>query len=284
MRYAVNMPTGGVCGDARTVAELAAVAEDAGWDGVFLEDYVVYQGHQDWPTCDPWVALAAVAMSTRRIRLGTEVTPLTRRRPWMVAREAVTLDHLSGGRLVLGVGIGDEREPGFGSFGEVVDTRERGRMLDEALAVIAGLWSGEPFTHRGKHYQVGPVTFLPRPLQRPRIPIWVGGAYPHPGAMRRAARWDGSCLYREAPDGGTAHMSPEDVRALAAFARDRRPAGAPFEIVLGGLQRGEDWQLEREHVREVAEAGATWWVEWIAPANLETMRACIERGPLRADR
>jgi alkanesulfonate monooxygenase SsuD/methylene tetrahydromethanopterin reductase-like flavin-dependent oxidoreductase (luciferase family) len=281
MRYGLNLPIGGACGDPRTLAELAAVAEAAGWDGVFLEDYVVYQGRQDWPTCDPWVALAAMALRTERIRLGTEVTPLTRRRPWKLARETVTLDHLSGGRLVLGVGIGDEREPGFSGFGEEVDTRERGRMLDEGLEVLAGLWSGEPFHHSGRHYRVDGVTFLPRPLQRPRIPVWIGGAYPHPGAMRRAARWDGSCLYRATADGDGDHMAPDDVRALLAFVRERRPDGKPFEIVLGGRRRDEDWERERERVRSAADAGGTWWIEWVPPASVEAMRACVERGPLR---
>jgi alkanesulfonate monooxygenase SsuD/methylene tetrahydromethanopterin reductase-like flavin-dependent oxidoreductase (luciferase family) len=281
MRYGLNLPTGGACGDPRTLAELAAVAEAAGWDGVFLEDYLVYQGHQDWPTCDPWVALAAMALATERILLGTEVTPLTRRRPWKLAREAVSLDHLSGGRLVLGAGIGDESEPGFTCFGEVVDVRERGRMLDEGLEVLAGLWSGEPFAYTGQHYRVTEVTFLPRPVQRPRIPIWIGGVYPHRGAMRRAARWDGSCLYRDPAGGGSQDLAPEDVRALLAFAEARRPAGEPFEVVLGGRRRGPDREGERALIRSLAEAGGTWWIEWIPPADRETMRSGIERGPLR---
>src|SRR6266536_2581331 len=123
MRYALNLPTGGVRGDPRTLAEFAAEAEAAGWDAVLLEDYVVYQGHQDWPTCDPWVALAAMALSTERIRLGTEVTPLTRRRPWKVARETVTLDHLSNGRLVLPIGLGTLDDGGFKKVGEVTDRK-----------------------------------------------------------------------------------------------------------------------------------------------------------------
>jgi alkanesulfonate monooxygenase SsuD/methylene tetrahydromethanopterin reductase-like flavin-dependent oxidoreductase (luciferase family) len=140
----------GGCADARTLAELAHAAEEAGWDGVFLEDYILYQGVSSTPTFDPWVALAAMALRTNRILLGTDVTPLPRRRPWKLARETVTLDHLSNGRLVLGVGLGDSPETSFTHFGEVTDTRQRARMLDEALDVLVGLWSGEPFQYHGE--------------------------------------------------------------------------------------------------------------------------------------
>ncbi|MGH2600141.1 MAG: LLM class flavin-dependent oxidoreductase, partial [Dehalococcoidia bacterium] len=198
MRYCLNLPCGGVCGDARTLAELAVVAEESGWDGVFLEDYIVYQSRQDIPTYDPWVALAAMALRTQRIRLGTMVTPLARRRPWKLAREAVTLDHLSGGRLTLCVGAGDSADVSFTHLGEAADIKQRATMLDEGLEVLAGLWSGEPFSYVGQHYQVREVRFLPRPLQQPRIPIWVGGGYPNRGPVRRAARWDGACLYKAA--------------------------------------------------------------------------------------
>ena len=281
MRFGLNLPTGGACGNPRTLAAFAAAAEAAGWDGVFLEDYIVYQGHLDWPTCDPWVALAAMAMATEHIRLGTEVTPLTRRRPWKVARETATLDHLSGGRLVLGVGLGDETEPGFTHFGEVVNVRQRAEMLDEALEIVVGLWSGAPFRLTGKYFAVRDVTFLPRPLQQPRIPIWVGGAYPHRGAMRRAAHWDGCCMFKGTDDGSWQDMTPGEVQALRAFVDDHRPADAPFEFVLGGRQRGPDVGREMALIQSLADAGATWWVEWIAPADEGTMRKCIERGPLR---
>ena len=144
MHYALDLPNGGAWGDARTLAELAQLAEESGWDGVFLEDYIVWQSRADVPTYDPWIALAAMAMRTERIRLGTHVTALARRRPWKVAREAVTLDHLSHGRIILGVGLGDTGESvgsdiSFTHFGEVVGAKQRAQMLDEALDVIAGL-------------------------------------------------------------------------------------------------------------------------------------------------
>lgn len=286
MRYALNLPAAGPCGDARSLAELATLAEESGWDGVLLEDYIVYQNRQDISTHDPWVALAAMAVHTERIRLGTLVTPLARRRPWKLAREAVTVGHLSGGRLILGVGLGESSDISLTHFGEEMNVRERAGMLDEALDVLAGLLSGRPFRYEGRYYQVQETTFLPPPKQTPGIPIWIGGAYPNPGPMRRAARWDGACLYRavtpgSAEDNGEG-LSPDDVRALKEFVTRRRPPGAPFDIVIGRARR-DDWDRERERIRSVAAAGATWWQEWIPAAEPAVMRAAIARGPLRID-
>lgn len=284
MRYGFNLPNGGPCGDARSLGELAALAEAAGWDGVFLEDYIVYQGQQGMPTYDPWVSLAAMALRTKRIRLGTEVTPLTRRRPWKLARESVTLDHLSGGRLILGVGLGDGGELSFTHFGEVTDARQRAGVLDEALEVLVGLWSGEPFQYSGRHFRVEEVTFLPRPMQTPRIPIWVGGGYPLPGPMRRAARWDGACLSKHPSTESSPDMTPDDIRTLVAFIKSQRVTDiSAFDVVVGGRERQDDWEQERDHIRVVAEAGATWWIEWVPPSDLETTRQAIARGPLRID-
>jgi alkanesulfonate monooxygenase SsuD/methylene tetrahydromethanopterin reductase-like flavin-dependent oxidoreductase (luciferase family) len=161
MRYGICLPNGGVCGDPRTLADLAALAEEAGWDGIFLEDYIVWQGHQDVPTYDPWISLAAMAMRTARIRLGTSITPLPRRRPWKVASEAVAIDHLSNGRLILGVGIGDTSlDVSFTHFGEITDAKQRGKMLDEALTVLTGLWRGKPFQFDGEFFHLTEVTLL----------------------------------------------------------------------------------------------------------------------------
>jgi alkanesulfonate monooxygenase SsuD/methylene tetrahydromethanopterin reductase-like flavin-dependent oxidoreductase (luciferase family) len=147
VRYGLNLPNGRPCGDAQSLAQLAALAEESGWDGVFLEDYIIYQNRQEVPTYDPWVALAAMAMQTERVRLGTEVTPLARRRPWKVARETVTLDHLSNGRLTLGIGLGSPDDISFALFGDGTQTAARATILDEALDVLVGLWSGQPFSY-----------------------------------------------------------------------------------------------------------------------------------------
>ncbi len=286
MQYALALPNGGECGDPHTLADLASLAEASGWDAVFLEDYICYTNDTyhslpGAPTYDPWVALAAMALHTERVRLGTSVTPLPRRRPWKLAREAVTLDHLSHGRLILGVGSGDARDQGFSRVGEVVDARQRAEMLDEGLDILAGLWSGQPFSYTGKHYAIDNVTFLPTPVQSPRIPIWVGGGWPNPGPTQRAARWDGSCLYKQTDDGSWQDMTPNDVQALRATIERQRGPGTAVDIVVGGRQRSDDWEQDRALIQSLAAAGATWWTEWIAAADLITMRAAIAHGPLR---
>ena len=284
LRYALALPDGGECGDPNFLVDLAVRAEDAGWDGVFLEDYICYQGDRHEPTVDVWTVLGAIAVRTERTILATSVTPLPRRRPWKVAREAAAIDQLSGGRFVLGVGIGDTGESVVGdaslsNFGEVTDARIRAEMLDEGLAIVDGLWRGEPFSFSGKHYQVNDVTFAPRPVQQPRIPIWVGGGYPMRGPTRRALRWDGSMLYK-APqhDQDEAGMTGQDVRTLREMA-----GGRPFVIAVGGSPRKADWETERERIAEVARAGADWWVEWAPPADRATMREAVDRGPLHVD-
>ncbi|MEW5871228.1 MAG: LLM class flavin-dependent oxidoreductase [Chloroflexota bacterium] len=279
MHYGLNLPNGGA--DPATLAEFAFLAEQSGWDGVFLEDYIVWQGDQTTPTYDPWVLLAAMAVRTQRIRLGTLVTPLARRRPWKLAQELVTLDHLSGGRMILGVGLGDNisTDISFGCFGEEMDMKRRARMLDEALAVITGLWRARPFSFQGEFYQVKEMTLLPAPVQTPRIPIWIGGAYPLKGPVQRAARWDGACLYRHK----THFMQPEDVRALKALAQERQPGRKEYDIAVGGNPRFDSLDEQRGYMRSLAEAGVTWWMEYVPPADIETMRAGITCGPLRID-
>jgi alkanesulfonate monooxygenase SsuD/methylene tetrahydromethanopterin reductase-like flavin-dependent oxidoreductase (luciferase family) len=273
VNYALALPTGGECGDPGFLVGLAELAEQSGWDAVVLEDYIGYQG-QVTPTCDPWVALGAIAARTTRVRLATSVTPLARRRPWRVAQEAATVDHLSGGRFTLGVGLGDLNDPGFGRFGEETDARRRAEKLDEGLEIVVGLWSGQPFSFRGKHFTIDEATLLPTPVQEPRIPIWIGGGYPNRGPTQRALRWDGSMLYKEGED----YMTPADVRGLEELAGSR-----PFDIAVGGNARRDDWDEERDWISAVADAGATWWMEWVRPADRETMRAVVERGPLRID-
>lgn len=281
LRYGLEIPNGGECGDPHIFADLVHLAEEAGWDGIFLEDYICYYSAPDAPTYDPWVALAAMALRTERIRLGTMVTPLSRRRPWKLARELVTLDHLSDGRMILGVGLGDPQDKGFTHFGAMTDAKTRAELLDESLEILPGLWSGRPFSYRGKHYSVDEVTFLPGPVQSPRIPIWVGGSAQRKGVVRRAGRWDGIVPYKLPDTGDWRDMTPTDVRALKASIDQQRTTSLPFDIAIGGRSRRDDWEQERALIRSLAEAGATWWMAADPAADVDAMRVAIGRGPLR---
>ena len=275
MRFGVNMPNFGAFGDARALADLAREAEEHGWDGVFLWDHIGADWGAENTFADPWIALTAMAMQTSRITLGAVVTPLPRRRPWKVAREAVTLDHLSGGRLILGVGIGSDFGQEYSAYGESPDDRLHGAMLDEALEIITGLWSGEPFSFEGAHYQIHGARYQPTPVQRPRIPIWVAAVWPHKKPLRRAARWDGLC-----PLVDDHQMSPEQLREALAYVRPLLSADKPFDVLAYGGTPGQDEAAETALVAAFRDAGATWWQESMAPDDtLDYARERIRRGP-----
>src|SRR5260370_34951481 len=234
MQYGFILPHG----DIHTLAELAHEAEMAGWDGVFYWDGISIQ--EAGPMYDPWIVLAAMALRTERVRLGLILTPPSRRRPWKLARETVTLDHLSHGRLILPVGLGTLEDGGFSKVGEVTDRRQRAELLDESLEVLTGLRSGKPFRFQGKHYHVEEMTFLPPPLQSPRIPIWVVGAWPSQKSMQRVLRYDGLLPTKKDADGSFAQITPEDIRAMQAYVVDHRSETTPFDIVMEGERPRDD--------------------------------------------
>jgi len=277
LKYGVVLPLSGIEGDVERLVEFAHIAEEEGWDGVFLEDYLVYWGMQG-TTYDPWLALTAIAMRTQRVKLGMTVTPLPSRLPWKLAREAITLDHLSHGRVILGFGLGDPQDL---HFGEVADPKQRAGMLDEGLDILAGLMSEQPFSYQGAHYQVNEITFRPGPLQKPRIPIWLGGFWPHKAPARRAARWDGFCPAKVPDEHGDGYIKPADIRAIASFVEEQRTNPAPFDLVAGGHSSIGDPAKARAHVEPFGEAGATWWVEFVLPDPGETEEALarIKQGP-----
>ena len=287
MQYGVYVPNFGPYGDARTLAELAYEAEEAGWDGFFLWDQVsrstLTPGFD--AMVDPWIALTAIALRTRTILLGNLVTPLPRRRPWMVARETVSLDHLSGGRLIFGVGAGGGSFD-FEALGETSDSKTLAALLDEGLEVLTGLWSGKPYQHEGRAYSIKEAQFLPRPLQTPRIPIWVAAVWPAKAPLRRAARFDGVIpIGRDLPI--TAMLSPQQMQEIVRYVASQPEYTPPFEIVHMGITAGTDAAQDREVVAAYRQVGVTWWAEKILPerwgswANwpLEAMRARIRQGP-----
>ena len=278
MKYAIHVPNFATYSDPRALAQLAHDAEDAGWDGFFLWDHFFWKQPQNEPVADTWTLLTAIAASTQRIIIGPLITPLPRRRPWTVARQAATLDHFSGGRVVLGVGIGGDWFGDYSTFGEPVGDKEHGEMLDEALAIISGLWSGETFSFSGKHYQVKDALFVPKPLQQPRIPVWVAGNWPNKKPFRRAAQWDGVAAEGRT---GQGPLKPQDFRDMAAYIEENRSVRTPFDVTHIGRTPGNDAQAALEIVRPYEEAGVTWWLERIGDKGdtLEETRSRVLQGP-----
>jgi alkanesulfonate monooxygenase SsuD/methylene tetrahydromethanopterin reductase-like flavin-dependent oxidoreductase (luciferase family) len=279
MKYALYLPNFGAEHSARALAELAHEAEETGWDGFLLWDHVS-AGTDGVPQVDVWIAMAAIAMSTRRIRMGATVTPLPRRRPWKLARETVSLDHLSNGRLTLGVGLGAAEE--YTPFGEESDNKLRAAKLDEGLEILAGLWKGEPFEYHGAAYRVEKTCFKPACLQQPRIPVWVGGWWPVKAPFRRAARWDGVIPLKTTGDN---LLTPQDVVELLDFIRTQRTSAEPFDVAIIQWTDPSDPKGAAEKVRGFAEAGTTWWLEslYMQQNSIDEMRRRIRFGPPRME-
>ena len=268
LRSALWLPLFDELADASAAARLAAEAEEAGWHGFFVWDNLNWHPPVR-QVADSWITLAAAAAATERLRLGPMVTPLARRRPAKVARETATLDRLSGGRLTLGVGLGSDRFGAeFSATGEQLDDRERGQMLDEALQVLAAAWSGLPVHHRGQHYTVDGIQFLPRPVQRPGVPVWVAGLPGNARPLRRAARYEGFFpVNLEHPD--------QVAGITATIAALREDAAARYDIAVA-LPPGAD-------PAPYAEAGATWWLTEFEPqVSLDRVRGVLRDGPARS--
>ncbi len=266
MKFAVDIPNFGDWADPTRVADFARGLEEAGWDGFSIWDHILVADGLE--VADPWISLAAAAAATDRITLMTMVTPLPRRTPWKLARECVTLDHLSGGRFILGVGIGWPNEPEFTRFGGPLDLRTRADMLDEGLAILEGLWSGEPFSFHGTHYDLAEVHFMPQPVQQPRIPIWVAGMWPRPRPFRRAARYDGLAPIVMDESGEFLALTPETMADIVAYTESHRSGPGPFDYAAFGCAlEADDGSVG--FLRAVRDAGATWWREGWFPGGVD---------------
>jgi alkanesulfonate monooxygenase SsuD/methylene tetrahydromethanopterin reductase-like flavin-dependent oxidoreductase (luciferase family) len=244
--------------DAAQIGELAQAAEEHDWDGLFVWEPV-------WGV-DAWVSLAVAACRTSRIRLGTMLTPLPRRKPWELAGQVATVDRLSGGRVVLTVGLGAP-EAGYEAFGEVVDRRTRAELLDEGLAVLRGLWKGQPFQHDGHHYRISPCDFpaIGHTVQQPGVPIWCVGALGSARSMRRALSCDG-LLPQSVHEGAAGQCTLAELRSLEV------PTDRPFDVVVEGAGT--------EHAPAAwAAAGATWWIEsmWGAMGEADPVASALDR-------
>lgn len=271
MRFGVYVPTFGDY-DVPTLARLAQDADAAGWDGFFIWDHLAW-APDGMPLVDATVALTAIALATERLRFGAVITPLARRRPWKFAKEMATLDQLSGGRLVAGVGLGIEAD--FFPVGERFDAAERARRLDEGLEVVTALWRGKPVTHDGDRFHLEGVAMRPTPLQRPRIPIWVGGFWPNKPPFRRAARWDGALPQRRGNPFDP--LSPNELRDCATYVSAHRASDGAFDLVVSWFGPRQD----DESLSDYRDAGATWWLDGVNPwsESLRDYTARIRRGP-----
>jgi alkanesulfonate monooxygenase SsuD/methylene tetrahydromethanopterin reductase-like flavin-dependent oxidoreductase (luciferase family) len=254
------------------LVDLAVAAERAGWDAFLLWDHMVLD-RAGVPLVDPWVTLGAVATRTDRIRVGTCVTPLARRRPQKVAREMVTLDRLSSGRSVLGVGLGHPAEE-YTTFGETADPRAVAARTDEALSVITGLWTGAPFQYAGSDFHVELVRFLPPPIQQPRPPVWIACVLPSRRAIQRAARWDGIAPIKVGPT-GIEFLIPDDIDSIVGEIRLLRGSLDSFDVVVN------PGPPPTPSVAEYESAGANWWLQSMDyfPGWLDTLRNVIDAGP-----
>jgi len=265
--------------DPNLVVEFAIEAETAGWDGIFLCDHLHFNREDKNPIGDLWVILSAIAAKTSKIKIGTYVTPITRYPPWQFAKMAATLDVLSNGRLILGLGIGGPAVD-FEAFGEQYDVKILAEKLEEELEIIQGLWTGEPFSFSGKYYDINNVCFLPKPVQTPRIPIILGCSWPTKKPFIRAAKFDGAMpIHRNFPQ----DLTPEELREIIQLIKNERSTDDRFEI----FHSGTGFFTPDQHkniIRAYADLGITWWLEHVntlMQPSVDAMMELVKRGPPR---
>ena len=257
-------------GDAADIADMAVLAEEAGWDGLF-----VWEGLYG---VDAWISLAAAAIGTTTLRIGTMLTPVSRRKPWELAGQVATLDRLSNGRVTLSIGLGAP-DTGFADFGEQTDRHTRAELLDEGMAIMCALWSAAPVTFNGRHYQITPNEFpsIKHLIQQPHPPVWCVGALSSTKSMQRALRWNG--LLPQVLDGGVARQATLEELSAAMPTIRSAVGDRPFDIIVEG-----SWT---EHSPAAwADTGATWWIEslWDAMHGPDPISASMDRlreGPPR---
>lgn len=270
MQYGVVSTNFGSYADPRMIARLASGAEHRGWDAFFVWDHLAYVWNG--PAGDPWILLAAAASATSRVKLGTAISPVPRYQPHLLAGTLASLDMLSGGRMILGAGIGGIPEE-FDMFGGPVNASIRAAMTDEGLALMDALWQGKAVSYEGDYYMARDVTFAPRPVQRPRIPIWIGGN--SGAALRRAARWDG--WLADTASETAYRMTAEELADKIERVKAHRTSTMPFDVIVSGYSDAGNTGA----VEAFADAGATWWLESIHDirGDLEAMTEGIEAGP-----
>lgn len=279
MRFGLYMPNFGKSADPKNFVHAVVEAEKAGWDGVFLWDHLL---EWDRPVLafDSFSLLAAATQITNKIHLGTAVTPLPKIKPWLAAKQLATLDHLSNGRMILGVGLGGKESVDYARFGEPEENRVLGERLDEALDIITGLWSGKAFAYQGKHYRISkPTRLLPTPIQRPRIPIWCGGILPAHRPFIRAAKWDGVIPLGTLSSGNPGVPTTKDVGTVKNIIDEHRKSQQPFEYAI--IRFTSTPRATRRKLEEIRQTAATWWLEslFTKKDNPHKMIQFVEKGP-----
>lgn len=271
MHYAIEVVPYGIYSNPSNIVTLAQAAEVAGWEGLFVWDHLGYVS--GIASSDPYVVLAAVAATTSHLKLGVEITPLPRTRPHVLIQTLVSLDLLSGGRVIFGAGLGHVPEE-FSLFGESADLKQRAAKLDEGLEVLDRFMTGNQVSYHGEYYTIDNATLIPLPVQRPRIPIWIGGRS-HP-ALRRAARWDGWVMSGAGP-GGMMKRTPEELIIKVAEIHRNRSDANPFDVAISGYSTPDQIEIPLRYEF----AGATWWLESLSEerGSMEAMMTRVMAGP-----
>jgi hypothetical protein len=264
----------------RKIARWAQEAEERGWDGLFLGDAVWCE--------DPMIALAAAAVGTSRIRLGVLVVPVPLRRPWKIASEALALDQLSEGRVILGLGSGAAWMGWQGFPDEVTANKARREMLDETIDILTLLFQSKQFDYDGSHYHIkltllNEMYYPSKPVQQPRIPLWAPAIWPGEKSLRRALKCDGVILEKTSSTGEPEDITPEDVGGVKAYLEEHQPPGTPYDIAAGGKTFDLDETRRREKLAQLEGAGATWWFEGLWGETPETVSGVIRGGPPAVD-
>ncbi len=277
IKYGIVTPNiGEFYGSIDNLVKISQKIETTGWNGHFIWDWILGNKDPIHQIVDPWIALTAMASRTKKIKLGTNITPIPRRRPWKLARETVSLDRFSNGRLILGVGLGFPPEEEFAAFGEESDIKIRAKKMDEGLEVLLGLWSGTKFSYNGEYYKIDNVTFLPKALQTPRIPIWGAGTWPFKKPFIRSTKLDGVVPM----DNDDYFPTPKTLLEIISLIKEHRSNMKDFDIVACVRTMGIDSQKREELLSEYIDVGATWLVESIDESTDKT--ECfdfIEQGP-----
>lgn len=277
IKYGLSLIHFNELADPDIVIELAVEAENAGWDGIFLPDHIVYDKQAIYPVTETWILLSAIAARTTKIKIGTSVAALPQYRPWWFAKMTATLDVLSKGRLILGLGLGGP-ETEYESFGDKYDLKILAEKMDESLDILLGLWTGESFSYSGKHYTLDNVALLPKPIQSPRIPLIFGGMWPTKKPFVRGAKFDGIMpIHKNFPQ----DLTTDELLEIKSIIKSNRTTNEPFELMIFGTGFFTP-DTRKEMIKPYIDVGITWWLEHVntlMQPSVDAMMEWVKQGP-----